>query len=236
MARKRNGIVFKKVYDDLKYQIISLKIHPGQMLIESQIAEMFNVSRTPVREAIKTLIKEGLLIEQSGRLYIVELTLEDVKEIYQIREALEGYAVRSLSLNGNVGLLKSLRDIQSRFEKTLDDKKYWDSFRIDTVFHETLVNAAGNKRINELLNNYSLQIGRIRYLTALIPNHMEITISEHRTIVKALEEGNLRAAEKAVCQHISFTLKAIENLLKETGFGDLTIFINKGPFKFNSLK
>lgn len=236
MARKRNGVIFKKVYDDLKYQIISLKIHPGQMLLESQIAEMFNVSRTPVREAIKTLIKEGLLVEQSGRLYVVQLTIEDIIEIYQIREALEGYAVRSLSLNGDVELLKSLRDIQNQFEKMLNNKKYWNSFRIDTVFHETLVNAAGNKRINELLNNYSLQIGRIRYLTALIPNHMIITINEHRAIIKALEEGKLRAAEKAVCQHISFTLKAIENLLKETGFGDLATFIDKGPFNFNSLK
>jgi len=236
MSRRRNGVLFKKVYDELKYRIISLKIHPGQMLLESQIAEMLNVSRTPIREAIKTLIQEGLLIEQSGRLYVVKLTLEDIIEIYQIREALEGYAVRSLSLNGNVELLKSLRDIQSQFEKMIDNKKYWDSFRIDTVFHKTLVNAAGNKRINELLNNYDLQIGRTRYLTTLIPNHMEKTINEHRAIIKALEEGKLRTVEKAVCQHISFTLKAIENLLKEKGFGDLATFIDKGPFNFNSIK
>ena len=226
MARKRYGSVSNRVYEELRNKIISLQISPGQMLIEGQLTEMFGVSRTPVREAIIRLIQEGFLVEDSGRIYVVSLTLDDIKEIYQVREALEGMAVKIIAEQTNAEFINKLEKIHQELTVSLHEKKYSQFFNIDGLFHGTIIDAAGNSRIKEIFAKYDAQIGRIRYLTAITPNRMELTIDEHRAIITALESNKPDVAEQAVAKHACNVSQTIENVLSDFGEGDLSALIN----------
>ena len=223
MARKRSGSVSGKVYEALKEQIISLQLPPGQMLVESQLTEKFEVSRTPVREALIKLIHEGLLSEEAGRIYVLQLTMDDVKEIYQIRGALEGLACELAAASSDQTLMGDLEDIHSKLTTAMKENRFSDFFGLDALFHERLVEASGNGRIKQILSDYSLQVGRIRFFTAMVPDRLKNTISEHEEIIRAVASGSPREAQRAVCTHISIVHESIRATAERFGFKQLSL-------------
>jgi DNA-binding GntR family transcriptional regulator len=221
MARKRAANISNGIYAQLKEQIISLKIPPGQMLVETQLTEQFNVSRTPVREALIRLVREDLLVEADGRIYVQNLTLKDIQEIYQIREALERQALKLSIDNTDKKIIRKLKRLNRDLETTLKDKNYSDYFKNDAAFHETIIEASGNSRIQQILSHYSEQVGRIRFLSVFIPDRLSRTLKEHCAVIEALEAKDLFKAEKALSRHISNVLTGMEELTRGLGSEDL---------------
>jgi DNA-binding GntR family transcriptional regulator len=162
-----------------------------------------------------------LVIEAEGRIYVQNLTLKDIQEIYQIREALEKQALKLSIDNMDKKIIQKLKQLNQDLETTLKDKRYPDYFKKDAEFHETIIEASGNSRIQQILSQYAEQVGRIRFLSIFIPDRLSLTLEEHFAVIEALEAKDLFKAEEALSQHISNVLNGMEELTRGLSTEDL---------------
>jgi DNA-binding GntR family transcriptional regulator len=147
----------------------------------------------------------------------LNLKLQDVKEIYQIRGALESLAVKiaiEIRPPGLIDRLKSFNKIMTVANRNNEYAKYFEN---DASFHEEIINASQNLRIKTIISSYTSQVIRIRFLTPLIPNRLESALEEHNAIIKAMEERDIQLAVRAITYHIEAVLEKIEKLLAGIG-------------------
>lgn len=192
-----------RVYDELKQRIITLELSPGEPLKEQELATHFEVSRTPVREALGILDHEGLveIIPQKGA-FVAKLDFMIIREIYQLREVLEGLAARIAAPRIDIRKL-------DKIEKILDSSE--DAAQIERKgreLHEFIIKAAGNRRLAEILRILQSQVMRIHYLTVRIPGRTEKSLQEHREIIAALRKRKGNLAERTVKRHIMSSMES----------------------------
>lgn len=193
-------------YDRLKLLIMQGEMAGGEPLVERSLADRLGVSRTPVRETILRLEREGLvrIVEGKGA-FVASYTIEDLIEIYQVREGLEPIAAR---LGCPRIAAKDLDYFEMHFERfrtdpaSREDPVAW--LRLGKEFHEMFITASGNKRLIKTLSGLQNQIELFRGLSRTINPHtvMQSTIDEHVTILHAFMARDAAAAESAVRTHL----------------------------------
>lgn len=199
-------------YDRLKLLILDGQIALGESLVERTIAARLGVSRTPIREAIMRLEREGLVRIVDGRgAYVASYTVEDVIEIYHVRMGLEPLAAR---LSCPVISLQALDDFEhelKRFHRDPDSRKddpdAWR--RVGRDFHELFIRASGSGRLIQILEGMHYQIELVRGLGRIVnpdAGHRS-TIEEHLEILYALRERDADRAEAAVRIHLQNGLR-----------------------------
>ncbi|KJS20979.1 MAG: hypothetical protein VR72_12575 [Clostridiaceae bacterium BRH_c20a] len=211
MKKESTLSLVEKIYQKLRLDIYSSKIHQGAMLTEREIADFFNVSRTPVREALRKLEQEGLItiIPKKGSI-VKQITLQDILEMDQIRELLEPYVAKIAAQTIDVDLLipleKQLIDLKS---KTPSQQNCLELLELDGQLHNAIMQFNSNSRINSILNNLRKSFNLIRLKGAT--SRYQDSINEQLEIIGALKERNGKAAEKAMFKHIE---KAKKNRFK----------------------
>ncbi|MFT4215343.1 MAG: GntR family transcriptional regulator [Microbacterium sp.] len=139
------------IADQLRERIIDGSFNSGDQINEAQVAQQLNVSRGPVREALQRLVQEGLLIGRPNRgVFVRELTLRDIAEVFEAREVIECAAAESILSQSDAqrnAVVESLRAIAHRMETPLTARDWPTLSRIDIEFHTTLVDAGGNSRL-----------------------------------------------------------------------------------------
>lgn len=197
----------QRVYDTVKEKISTFQLKPGTRLVEEQIAEEVGVSRTPVREALNRLGQEGLVkIFPKWGSYVREIDLEEIREVFDLREVLEGMAARVAASRISEKEIVELK----RFCQECDHfGKRNGSFELqlksDMKFHELLVRASRNKRLQKIVGLFNIQVRNFRIFNPLPPGKkipISGTTKEHSEIIKALSEHNPDLAEKATREHI----------------------------------
>ena len=199
------------VYHQIKADIVTLKLPPGQPLRESALAAQRGVSRTPVREALRRLAYEGLvqIVANSGAV-VAEVSLRDFLEITRLRELIEPFVAGAAvgAIDGTV-----LIELGDRFRRLKEVPARQESFRelneADRALHGALLGAAGNRHIQMIMENLDAMIDRFRYLSAA--RVYEESIDEHLAIIRAIEARDRRAAEAAMRRHL---VHLRENILK----------------------
>lgn len=187
-------------YEYLHNAIVSYKLPPGSSIVENDISNYLNISRTPVREALKQLESEGLVRHIPGRgAFVSEITTQDVEEIFSLREALE---VLALHVALNVISNDEIRELEELLHSCLPDCKPERFFESDRRLHDLIVRHGGNRRLHWFLNTINSQIERIRCISAMRPNRLEKSKLEHLAILEAIKERNLSQAEKQLRLHI----------------------------------
>ena len=211
MKKESTLSLVERIYQKLRLDIYSSKIHQGAMLTEQEIADSFNVSRTPVREALRKLEQEGLItiIPKKGSI-VKQITLQDILEMDQIRELLEPYVAKIAAQTIDVDLLipleKQLIDLKS---KTPSQQNCLELLELDGQLHNAIMQFNSNSRINSILNNLRKSFNLIRLKGAT--SRYQDSINEQLEIIGALKERNGKAAEKAMFKHIE---KAKKNRFK----------------------
>lgn len=200
------------VYEVIKEGLVNGTLEPGTKIKEEEIARQLGVSRTPVREAIHKLEREGLveIIPRYGT-FIVSISPKDVREIYDIRGALEALALRSGFSRIDKKKLLEMGELHKRCEQPVK-KGDLDSFiEVDAKFHDLIIKASGNDRLIRLMWNLKNQI-RVSKLESLsVPGRAEKSLKEHENIISAVFEGDKEKAERLLREHSD---KAKENLLR----------------------
>jgi DNA-binding GntR family transcriptional regulator len=196
------------VYRPLSALIVSGTLAPGARISEAHLAERLGVSRTPVREAVRRLVAEGLLIPDGGgsrpRLAVAPIGVSDVKELYNAAGALEGVAARnvaSLTPAERKALADELRVCETRFRAASAAKRcdYDKIFELHNAVHGALRDRCAGPTIRALLDALAPRLDRYEWLYGpLIGPPFPATDREHDAIIKAVRAGDARACERAV--------------------------------------
>lgn len=191
------------VFNTLRQAILTGEFAPGERLMEIALAERLGVSRTPVREAIRKLELEGLvvMIPRKGA-EVARITEQDLRDVLEVRCALEELsatlACERITEDGKENLRKAL----SEFKKAVISKNIPDIVSKDVEFHDSIFTATGNDRLIQILSNLREQI--YRYRTEYIKdskNHQKL-VEEHEEIVDAITSNDQEKAKKAMKEHI----------------------------------
>ena len=197
------------VYEELKLQILTGGIVPGTRMMEVELAEEMGVSRTPIREAIRKLEKEGLVtIEPRRGAYASRISTEDMVEILEVRQDLEGLAAFFAASRMSKENLGELRSIAERYNKAVDEGNMQDMIRYDTMFHRKIVDSCNNKILVHMVEQLQEMVLRFRYIYYDNFRRAEHMPAEHSAILEAIADGDEEKAREAADVHI-FRLKQL---------------------------
>lgn len=202
-------------YHRLRKSILDGEIAPGAAIFELHVAERLGMSRTPVREALKLLSRDGFVEPLPSRGYIVPRpTVQSIRELFELRETLEGMAARYAAQRAVASDLALLDGLHDEYERRVDDWNDWT--RIGNDFHNAITAAARNERLTALLGSLNDQIVMSRR-TALRGNdeRQKGAIDEHRALLAAIRARDGDRAEALGRAHVRLsyeaTLKAFQD-------------------------
>ena len=204
----RGKSLYEQVYQALRAAILTGELPPGDRLVETQLAEWLQVSRTPLREALRQLQQDGLVTaDVSGGLRVTTITASDAEELYDCRLALEALAVTGACNHATPDQLKAIAACVTKAESatanshgSLSAESLLD---VDYQFHHLIAESSGNRRLVSLLDSLFDAMALLRIQTLQQnPNVLDIRL-EHRQIYEAIASRNANVAVAAITQHLS---------------------------------
>ncbi len=202
--RKKKRLLREHVYVGIKNAIIGGEFEPGKRLIEEKLAEEMKTSRTPVREAIQKLEKEGLIYRlPRGGFAVKGVTEEEVDEVFGLRGILEGYAGYLATERMEQDEIRFLEEIIGKEEECLQDMNAEEFIRLDSEFHDALYKAAKNTRLYNLLNDLRDYMYRYRVIIQRYQRKAELAVQDHREMVASIKNKNARQVERLVRKHMT---------------------------------
>ena len=207
------------VFETLREAIINQTLKPGERLMEIQLAEEMGVSRTPVREAIRKLELEGLvvMVPRKGA-YVAGISMKDIHEVYELRSALEALAASLAAVRITDEELEEMERQMVREAKETEENNLQGIVSIDTTFHDLLYQAAHNQRLGQFINILQEQLQRFRAATLSRPGRSKYALEEHKKIVEALANKDAKLAAKLATEHIENAENAMIFAMDKDGF------------------
>lgn len=188
------------VYRQIRLDIRRGRFRPGDRLRETELAENLSVSRTPVREAINRLVSDRLVeVGPSRGVNVVQLDRQQVRELYALRESLEGTAAASAALHASAAEIELMYEILETSKSAGGSK---DSAAENIRFHQTIYEASHNRYLARALEQLSDWLALLPGTTFEAPGRKEAAIEEHRKILDAIADRNTDKAETAAREHI----------------------------------
>lgn len=226
----RSPRLVKKAYDYLLQQIVSLRLKPGDFVFETQVSKELDISRTPVREAMIRLRQEGLLTQDASRRTIVTpLTETNVREPFELREAIEGMAARlaaerhgTPAVVAGIAELEAVRALTARAIEENDPNEYYVQ---NWTFHEKLVALSGNSLLLEAFSRVRAHLSRVDYLSFVTSAYPQAAVAddpEHLAIVEAIKKGQAGEAEALARAHIVDTRVRLLETIRRLNFRDIS--------------
>lgn len=204
------------VFESLREAIITGKLGPSERLMEIQLAEEMGVSRTPVREAIRKLELEGLvvMIPRKGA-YVAGLSIRDITDVFEIRRALEGLAAELAAERSTDGELEEMERFLVKISEEIEQGDLPKVIETDTDFHTLIYKASRNTRLSQIINNLREQIQRSRTTSLSYPGRMKIALEEHRKMVEAISSRDGELARNLAQEHIENAENALMSMIQQ---------------------
>lgn len=200
------------VFQTIRQGILHGVLPPGQRLMEIQLAKHLGVSRTPVREALRMLELEGLVVTVPRHgAEVAEITQKDLQDVLEVRCALEALAVDLASVAITEEELQSLRTNTDKFERLIEAGDISALAACDVKFHDIIFSATRNNRLVQLLNNLSEQMYRYRLEYLKDKEVHPVLLQEHKEIIEHLENRDTTKAKEVITLHIN---KQYEDVIK----------------------
>jgi len=203
----------EKAYNRIKGKIITAKMPPGSVINEAQLMEEFSLGRTPIREAIKQLQMENLVMVTPRKgMFVADIAVTDLLQIFEVRVELESFATKLAAQRITVDEISELQRLAEDYRVTdLSDKE--SLIKLDGEFHSLLAKATHNKfLIKEIDYYYNLSL-RIWYIALNYAKPEEIDVNAHLEILEAIKTGNAEKAEQRMKQHIQDFHKTIKQYI-----------------------
>lgn len=194
----------EKVYRSLRDGIAEGRYHTGDCLIEMKIAEELGVSRTPVREALKQLELEDLVVSHPNRGVVVKgFSNEDLQDVSTIRHLLEGQAAYWAAERISPELLSELKEVVELMEFYTQKNDIEHLVGLDTRFHEIIYEASGSRTIRHILASLHRNIRQARQSSLTLPDRAGYSLAEHKKIYGAIEKHDAPAAKAFMESHVA---------------------------------
>lgn len=203
------------VFNTLRQAILRGELKPGERLMEIQLANKLGVSRTPIREAIRKLELEGLVLMIPRRgAEVAQITEKSLRDVLEVRRALEELAVQLACLRMTEAGLEELKAAAARFEAVLGDEDITVVAEADVAFHDVIYMATDNERLISLLNNFREQMYRYRVEYLKKKEFHSKLLSEHEQIIQAIADGESELATRITSQHIENQVEVVSDTLR----------------------
>lgn len=209
------------VYEELKRQILVGEIAPGTRMMEVELADVMGVSRTPVREAIRKLEKEGLVtIEPRKGAYASNVSIKDMVDVLEVRQGLEGMAAAIASGKITETQKTELLQVVEKYKTAVASANIDEIIKYDEEFHSMIISISGNKTLMQVFSTVQELALRFRYIYYDDFNRYESMPREHQLIEEAIMSGDSEKARVAAGDHVSKLKEFILNE-GEKAFGSL---------------
>ncbi len=191
------------VFNTLRQAILTGELKPGERLMEIHLADRLGVSRTPIREAIRKLELEGLviMIPRKGA-QVAKITEKNLKDVLEVRRSLDELAVRLACDRMTEEEQVALRAACDHFNRVVKQNNTKDITEFDVKFHDIILKSTGNDRLVQLVNNLAEQMYRYRLEYIKDSSYHERLVTEHEAIYQAILSKDKDGAAAAVVMHI----------------------------------
>lgn len=204
------------VYEHIRQAITDRTFAPGERLMEIQLADEMGVSRTPVREAIRKLELEGLVVMIPRRgTYVADLSIKDINEVYEIRTSLDILAAGLAAERISDEELEELQRLLVIIGKSIEEGDMTSIVEADTAFHDILYKASRNGRLCQIISNLREQITGIRGTSMRYPGRLKDTQEEHRQLVEAIASRNVLRSQEAARIHLENAERTLMQYMSE---------------------
>lgn len=191
------------VYDQLKQQILAGSIAPGTRMMEVELSEKMGVSRTPIREAIRMLEKEGLVeIRPRHGAYSSQVSIEEILGILEVRQNMDAMAAGFAAERGTKEDFDRIAQYAKGYETALASGNLNEIIKCDERFHESIAEAGHNPTLVKIVTDLQNLVIRFRYIYYTNPEIVNRMIEEHQEIVETIRSGNGDKARQVAMSHI----------------------------------
>ncbi len=207
-----NGALTKNdILETMQHWITVMQLKPGEKISDTEIAEYFNVSRTPVREVLKMLEQQKLIFTYPGRATIVaDLALDDIESYYMPMQVLQCLAVRLAVEKATGADIEELEALNESFGKMVEDGGNTESILMgDKNFHEKILEIAGNEYIEEFCSSLWVHIARLDYLF-FRDNTMGTSYSDHKRMIESFRIKDPFGAHLAMKNNWNYSMLAVK--------------------------
>lgn len=205
-----------EVASRLREQIFAGTLPPGSFLDEAALCERLEISRTPLREALKVLVAEGLLRHEPRRgCFVAEVTESDLDEIFPVIALLEGRAAHEATRKAVAADIAALEQLHDRLQQCAADGLVTDYYEANYAIHEAFITLADNRWLAQVIGDLRkiLKLARQQQLRA--PGRLEQSLSEHLAVFAALKARDAEGAEAAMRTHLTRQRVALRELARQ---------------------
>ena len=207
------------VFQTLRKAILTGELEPGERLMETQLGEKLGVSRTPIREAIRKLELEGLVIMVPRKgAQVAQFTEKDIKDVLEVRAALEALAAKLACRRMDERSFLKLQLIITEYDYASRDNDLEVMIEKDIEFHETIFNATNNDKLSQFFSNMREQVDRYRIAYLKNAEHSNNVIEEHLAILDALKNRDEELASDLATKHIQIQCESIMHIVKNKDY------------------
>ncbi|MEG0813026.1 MAG: GntR family transcriptional regulator [Clostridium sp.] len=191
------------VFNTLRQAILKGELAPGERLMEIQLAEKLGVSRTPIREAIRKLELEGLvlMLPRKGA-EVAKISEKSLKDVLEVRRSLEELAIELACQRMSESDLQNLEKAETAFQEAVKGGRSMEIAETDENYHDVIYNCTKNSKLVQILNNLREQMYRYRLEYIKDEDKRRILLIEHEKILKALRGRHVAEAKNAMREHI----------------------------------
>ncbi|MDQ0297906.1 GntR family transcriptional regulator of gluconate operon [Salibacterium salarium] len=217
LSRQYHDSLGRQISFELRLNIISGDIPPGERLSENQISDQFGTSRSPVREALKTLAQEGLIrLERMGAV-VIGLNATEVEELYEVRNLIESFALKRLVSMDTTHLVKQLEITLDKMQVAHRYGNDEEFAYLDYAFHESIILSIHHNRIQYVWDGMKHIIFAVLLITTAKrferKEDMTGMIAKHQEIVHSIQSGEKEQVETTLNEHYEDTYRSIQSLL-----------------------
>lgn len=216
------------VFETIREAIVEGTLKAGERLMEVQLAEEMGVSRTPVREAIRKLELEGLVIMLPRKgAYVAGISTKEIAEVFEVRAALESLAAGLAAERITEEELEELNQFMVQVTVNAEKGDLQKVVQRDTEFHDLIYQASRNNRLVQIINKLREQIQRFRSTSLSYPGRIKETLEEHKKLMGAINERDIIQSRALAQEHIENAEKSMMEALR-----DYPEFIEEPPKDF----
>lgn len=207
----------ESVPDRIRHLILSRTLAPGQRLVQSELAEQLGVSRTPIREALHRLESDGLVkLSPHKGASVADLSISELKDIYSIRIAVEGYGAYLAARNATDQDLVQFENLLSRMREVFEQGDRWQLLEINREFYSVLYARAQQPLLYALIMKHIDLADMYRRMAFAIDHYYGHTIADHEALLATFRKADPQAAERVTRDQLHQTLTSLLLFLEQT--------------------
>jgi len=204
----------ERVADELRDLVLLEKLAPGSSIPERETAAALGVSRTPLRESLRILASEGLvLIEPNRPPTVADPSIGELGDLLEVLGTLESLAGELACNNTTDDKINQIAKLESSMRKVSEKSDPLEFFQLDMQFHQLIVEASGNEPLIKTHKTYNAQLWRARFISSRQRVNRPGTLKQHKAIVRALRDRDASACAGALKQHLEAGLNNIKSAL-----------------------